>query len=83
MQLNFKIKDNSDTLSKLKEEQLAFIKKKGFLNISRFNYICSLTKKNIVALGGINEKNFNQLHSVNSSGFASISWIKKNRPIIK
>tara|TARA_B100001093_G_scaffold486751_1_gene522365 strand:+ start:450 stop:1001 length:552 start_codon:yes stop_codon:yes gene_type:complete len=59
------------------------IKKKGFLNISRFNYLCSLTKKNIVALGGINEKNFNQLHSVNSSGFASISWIKKNRPIVK
>ena len=30
MQLNFKIKDNSDTLSKLKEEQLAFFKKKVF-----------------------------------------------------
>ena len=59
------------------------IKKKGFLNISRFNYLCSLTKKNIIALGGINEKNFNQLNSVNSNGFASISWIKKNRPIIK
>ena len=59
------------------------IKKKGFLNISRFNYLCSLTKKNLIALGGINEKNFNQLNSVNSNGFASISWIKKNRPIFK
>ena len=59
------------------------IKKKGFLDISRFNYLCSLTKKDIIALGGINEKNFNQLNSVNSNGFASISWIKKNRPIIK
>ena len=59
------------------------IKKKGFLNISRFNYLCSLTKKNIIALGGINKKNFNQLNSVNSNGFASISWIKKNRPIFK
>jgi thiamine monophosphate synthase len=31
----------------------------------------------VIALGGINEKNFSQLASVNSHGFASISWIKK------
>ncbi|MBD1141229.1 thiamine phosphate synthase [Pelagibacterales bacterium SAG-MED39] len=92
---NFKIIGSAHNLKeiRIKEKQgceeifvsplFKIIKKKGFLNISRFNYLCSLTKKNIIALGGINKKNFNQLNSVNSNGFASISWIKKNRPIIK
>lgn len=59
------------------------LKRKNFLNISRFNYLCTISKKKIIALGGINAKNFNQLKSTNAQGFASISWIKKNRPIFK
>lgn len=57
-------------------------KKKNFLNISRFNYLCTLSKKKIIALGGINTKNLSRLKSTNSQGFASITWIKKNRPIL-
>ena len=92
---NFKIIGSAHNLQeiKVKEKQGCeeiFIsplfknhKKKKFLNLSRFNYLCTCTKKKIIALGGINEKNFDLLSSINSQGFASISWIKKNRPIFK
>ena len=33
-----------------------------------------------IALGGINSSNLKKLKLTKSSGFASISWIKKNQP---
>tara|TARA_B100001559_G_scaffold294924_1_gene276925 strand:+ start:318 stop:884 length:567 start_codon:yes stop_codon:yes gene_type:complete len=51
-----------------------------FLDTTRFNLLAKNTKKRIVALGGINHLNYKKLISVKIDGFASISWIKKNRP---
>jgi len=42
---------------------------------SRFNQSTNLK---IIALGGINKKNYKKLKSTQSDGFASISWAKKN-----
>jgi len=51
-----------------------------FLDVVRFNLITNNSKKKIVALGGINSKNFKKIRLTKSYSFASISWIKKNRP---
>jgi thiamine-phosphate pyrophosphorylase len=57
-------------------------KNKYFLDIVKFNYLGLTTKNKIIALGGINENNLKRLKCTNTTGFASISWIKKNRPKI-
>ena len=51
-----------------------------FLDTARFNLLEKNTKKKVVALGGINRLNYKRLKSTKIDGFASISWIKKNRP---
>ncbi len=51
-----------------------------FLNVVKFNLLTQSTDKKIVALGGINTSNFSKLNLLKLAGFASISWIKKNRP---
>ena len=53
-------------------------KSKNYLGIIKFNLLASKTKHKIIALGGINEKNYKKLKSTLSDGFASISWAKKN-----
>ena len=53
-------------------------KSRNFLGVIKFNLLANKTSNKIIALGGINEKNFNNLKLVNSIGFASISWAKKN-----
>ena len=63
-------------------------KSKEFLEIVKFNLLTNQFKKQIIALGGINQKNYKKLKSTNSIGFASISWAKKNglrklRPFLK
>jgi thiamine-phosphate pyrophosphorylase len=35
-------------------------------------------RSNFIALGGINEKNYKKIKLLRTSGFASISWAKKN-----
>ena len=61
-----------------------FNKKKNFLGINKFLNLISLTKKKIIALGGINEKNLNKLRLLNINGYAGISFFapKKNGPTI-
>ena len=76
---------------KIKEKQgvkLIFIsplfktkKNKNFLNIVKFNYLASKTKKKVIALGGINSKNLNKLKIVNAFGFAGISYFENNNNI--
>ena len=53
-------------------------KSKNFLGIIKFNLMTLNHKVNFVALGGINENNHKMLKLLKSSGFASISWAKKN-----
>ena len=54
--------------------------KKKYLGIVKFNKINLLNSKKIIALGGINQRNLSKLKLTKAEGFASISWIKKNRP---
>ena len=52
-------------------------KNKNFLDIMRFNNLSQITKKPIVALGGINTINVKKLKMTNAFGFSGISHIKK------
>ena len=54
-----------------------------FLGIIKFNLINLFTNVKTIALGGLNQKNVKMLRSTKVDGFASITWIKKNRPTIK
>ena len=53
-----------------------FKKNKNFLGINKFNLISKLTKKEIIALGGISQKNKKKLKILNHSGFAGISYFE-------
>jgi len=53
-------------------------KNKKKLGITKFSLLSQFAKGKIIALGGINNKNFSNLKALKISGFASISWIKKN-----
>ena len=48
-------------------------KVKNFLGIYKFKLLTKLTKKNIVVLGGISEKNRKKLALLNHPDFAGIS----------
>tara|TARA_Y100000591_G_scaffold330797_1_gene362839 strand:+ start:310 stop:846 length:537 start_codon:yes stop_codon:yes gene_type:complete len=47
--------------------------KKG-LEVVKFNILSKLSKKKIIALGGINKKNINNLNITNAYGFSGISY---------
>ena len=44
------------------------------LGIIKFNFLSLLTKKKVVALGGINKKNLNKLKMTNVYGFSAIKY---------
>ena len=50
-----------------------FKKNNNFLGVNRFKLLSFLTKKKIIALGGISENNLKQLNLINCYGFAGIS----------
>ena len=52
-------------------------KNKNFLDIMRFNNLSQITKKPIIALGGINSTNVKKLKMTHAFGFSGISHIKK------
>jgi len=53
-----------------------FKKNKNFIGINRFKILAQLTKKNIVALGGISQDNKKKLSLINQSDFAGISYFE-------
>ena len=53
-----------------------FKKNKNFLGINKFKLLSKLTKKNIVVLGGISNKNKKKLSLLNQSDFAGISFFE-------
>ena len=53
-----------------------FKKNKNYLGINKFKLISKLTKKKIVALGGISKINLNKLKLLNISEFAGISYFE-------
>ena len=52
-------------------------KKNDYLNIHKFNFLTRSRKINMIALGGINEKNISKLKLLNVKGFGAISLFKK------
>ena len=52
-------------------------KSKSYLNLYKFNNLSRLNKTNILALGGISEKNIRQLKLLSIKGFGGISFFKK------
>ena len=59
-----------------------FNKKKTYLGLNRFMILTKLTKKKIIALGGINNNNLKKLNLLNIYGYSGISLFnpKKNGP---
>ena len=53
-----------------------FKKNKNYLGINKFKLISNLTRKKVVALGGISKKNLNKLKLLNNSEFAGISFFE-------
>ena len=53
-----------------------FKKNKNFLGIYRFKLLSCLSKKPIIALGGISNNNFKKLNLTNCHGFAGISFFE-------
>ena len=53
-----------------------FKKNQNYLGIKKFKLLQSLTKKRVIALGGINKKNIKLLNITSCSEFAGISYFK-------
>jgi len=53
-----------------------FKKNKNFLGINKFKILANLTKKGIVGLGGISNKNKKKLTLLNKIDFAGISYFQ-------
>jgi thiamine-phosphate pyrophosphorylase len=53
-----------------------FKNNKNYLGINRFKMLSNLTKKKVVALGGITNKNIKKLKLLNCFGFAGISYFE-------
>ena len=53
-----------------------FKKNKNYLGINKFNLMTKLTKKKIVALGGISSNNLKKLKLINYFGFAGITYFE-------
>ena len=83
---NFKIVGSAHNLKeiRIKENQNVtkiflsslFKKNKNFLGINKFKLLSKLTKKNIVVLGGISNKNKKKLSLLDQSDFAGISYFE-------
>ena len=54
-----------------------FKRNKNYLGLYKFMLLTKLTKKKIVALGGISNKNLKRLKLVNCLGFAGITYFQK------
>ena len=53
-----------------------FKKNKNYLGINKFKLVSNLTKKKVVALGGVSKKNLKKLRLLNNSEFAGISFFE-------
>ncbi|MDA9696670.1 thiamine phosphate synthase [Candidatus Pelagibacter sp.] len=83
---NFKLVGSAHNLKEIrvKEKQKVskiflsslFKKNKNFLGINRFKLLSKLTKKKIVILGGISNKNKKKLSLLDQSDFAGISYFE-------
>ena len=83
---NFKIVGSAHNLKeiRIKETQKVdkiflsslFKKNKNYLGINKFKLLSQLTRKEVVVLGGISEKNLKKLKILKQSKFAGISYFE-------
>ena len=60
-----------------------FKKNLNYLGLNKFRNLQNYTKSNVIALGGINDKNVKLLNLTKVSGFSGISFFQKKRPLKK
>ena len=83
---NFKIIGSAHNLKEIKIKELQkvdkiflssiFKKNKNYLGINKFRNLSTLTKKNVVILGGITKNNIKLLNLLRNIEFAGISYFK-------
>ena len=83
---NFEIIGSAHNLKEIRLKELQkvnkiflsslFKKNKNFLGINKFKILSNLTKKNVVALGGISKSNLKKLNFLDHSDFAGISYFE-------
>ena len=83
---NFEIIGSAHNLKEIRIKENQNVKKiflssifkenKNFLGINKFKLLSKMTKKNIVALGGITNSNLKKLRLLNQSDFAGISYFE-------
>jgi thiamine-phosphate pyrophosphorylase len=83
---DFKIVGSAHNLKEMRIKELQnvdkiflsslFKKNRNYLGINKFKLMSNLTKKKIVALGGISKKNIKLLNLLNKSEFAGISYFE-------
>ena len=83
---NFIILGSAHNISEMRTKELQnvksiflssiFKKNRNFLGIYRFKLLSNLSKKPIIALGGISVDNFKKLNLINCLGFAGISFFE-------
>ena len=83
---NFNIIGSAHNLGEIKIKEIQKVKKiflsslfkknKNYLGINKFKLIKNLTKKNVVALGGISKRNVKKLFLIKNSEFAGISFFE-------
>ena len=83
---NFQIIGSAHNLKQIREKEnqnvskiflsSLFKKNKNFLGINKFKLLSKLTKKSIVVLGGISNKNKKKLSLLDQSDFAGISYFE-------
>ena len=83
---NFKIIGSAHNIKEIRTKEIQkvekvfisslFKKNKNYLGINKFNLFSKLTKKKVIALGGISAKNLKKLRLLKQSGFAGISYFE-------
>jgi thiamine-phosphate pyrophosphorylase len=83
---NFTIIGSAHNLKEIKIKEIqnvekiflssAFKKNKNFLGINKFKILAKCTKKKVVVLGGVSNRNLKELNLLNQSEFAGISYFE-------
>ena len=83
---NFKLIGSAYNLKEIKIKELQkvdkiflsslFKKNKNYLGINKFKYFSNLTKKRVIALGGVTDKNIKKLKLLNGFEFAGITYFQ-------
>ncbi len=59
-----------------------FKKNKNYLGIYRFKSLKNLTRQNVIALGGVTQKNLKKIKLTGCNSFAGITYFKKKAPTV-